>query len=132
MTRLWMCLAPVIACGIDSVHTFVKQRPEYWAGDYSQAYDGNPIVQWALEQHPIAAFIIGCLWLGLVCAACLALPLRWARFVSAFVTLMHFGATTTMVLYLYGSFWPQAIILSLVIAFVMTRVLSGAGEVRED
>lgn len=107
--RWWLCLPPLVAFTADVVATLQGQPDEYWAGDYQQVLEGNPIPRWLLEISPWVAVAAGAVW-----AAIFALIVRYWRYgkwVAVLITAGHtFGACTWLIR--FG--WPGWVVVVLV------------------
>ena len=60
--RIWILLSAAIVYLIDSSLTLHGQSPDYWAGDYAAALEGNPLVHPILAWHPLAFVAAAAIW----------------------------------------------------------------------
>jgi hypothetical protein len=95
----------VILCLLDECLTLLGQPAAYWAGDYSRAYEGNPIVSWCLEQHPTAFLVELILWVTGFGTLIMVLPWQLAKTVSLAVALGHIVGAATWLWWEFGQFW---------------------------
>ena len=111
-TRLLMCLGPAVLCSIDVAVTLAGQPPEYWAGNFHRAVEGNPIPRWFLQQHPLA-MVAGCLlWITLFSAAIHYLSKPTARVVALALMVSHaVGVSTWLIRMPLGVGWCVAVFL---------------------
>jgi hypothetical protein len=96
--RIWLCLPPVVLCGLDGGLTLWGQPAEYWANGYKTFHEGNPLAAWLLTVHPLAFTAAGLGYCLGVCAAVLWLPVRGSVAVMTLVSLAHAVAATTWVI----------------------------------
>ena len=75
--------------GSDIAVTLGYQPASYWRGDYTTAVDANPIVQLAMQIHPVV--LIACTTLAIVATSYLILRLRpdWAIDFCVFLVIAH-------------------------------------------
>jgi hypothetical protein len=103
--RCWLWAAPVILCLLDQGLTLYGQPAAYWAGDHTRACDGNPIVQWCLEQHPAALAAETVLWIALFGWLIVVLPLLLAKTVSLAVSVGHVVGSTSWIWWWLENYW---------------------------
>lgn len=93
--RLLLCAGPAAISLTDLTVTLCGQSAEYWAGDYSQVTEGNPLPRWLLEQHPATLIAAIAVWIVVFCVAICRLSERPARIVSGVIVLGHALAVVT-------------------------------------
>jgi hypothetical protein len=103
--RYWLWIAPVLLCLLDQALTLYGQLPAYWAGDRTKGYDGNPIVQWCLEQHPAAFLAETVLWIALFGGLIAVLPWPLAKTVSLAVSLGHVVGSAAWLWWFLEQYW---------------------------
>jgi hypothetical protein len=97
--RIWLCLPPVVLCGLDGGLTLWGQPAAYWANGYQTYDEGNPLAAWLLTVHPLAFAAAGVVYCVGVCAAVMWLPGRYAVAVASLVSLGHtVGAAAWVIL----------------------------------
>jgi hypothetical protein len=96
--RVCLCVGPVLFCLLDGGLTLQGQPDAYWAGDFHQARELNPLGRWPLERHPLLFGAALLCWGCVFCTAILRLPARLARPLSLAVQLGHtLGAASWLV-----------------------------------
>jgi hypothetical protein len=103
--RCWLWVAPVLLCLFDHALTLYGQPSAYLAGDHTRACDGNPIVQWCLEQHPAAFAAETILWIALFGWLIVVLPWPLAKTVSLAVSLGHVVGSTSWIWSWLENYW---------------------------
>jgi hypothetical protein len=87
--RLWLCVPPVVLCGLDGALTLWGQPPQYWTSGYNTFHEANPLAAWLLTVHPLAFAAAGLAYCLGVCAAVSWLPLRYSVAMTTLVSLGH-------------------------------------------
>jgi hypothetical protein len=87
--RAWLCVGPVLFCLLDGVLTLHGQPDAYWAGDYREAMELNPLGLWPLQQHPLLFVAALVCWVMVFCMFIILLPENLARPLSFAVQLGH-------------------------------------------
>jgi hypothetical protein len=100
--RLWLCLPPVVLCGIDGGLTLWGQPSEYWTNGYHTFREGNPLAAWLLTVHPLAFGVAGLAYCLSLCGVLLWLPLRFSRVLAGLVSLAHAVAVVAWTITLLG------------------------------
>jgi hypothetical protein len=91
---------------VDCCVTLVGQAKEYWAGNYAQAKEGDPICRYLLGHHPLA-FVAGNLVIALVLIGLLLLtPRIVAAVFSVTASLGRWGAVSSWFI-MDGYRWGQ-------------------------
>ena len=95
---------PILLTCLDDYLTLAGQSHEFWAGNYAQANEGDPIFYRLLTYHPLA-YVGGEAALALVfCGMILLMPQTLAMTISIAFALGHmYGASTWLLAhYRYG------------------------------
>ncbi len=90
-----LCAGPITCCMCDLIVTLWGQSSGYWAGDYGDVTEGNPIPRWLLQQHPGALVIAIIVWIATFSGAILWLSDRPANIIAGSVVLGHAFAVCT-------------------------------------
>jgi hypothetical protein len=88
-SRVWLCVGPLLFCLLDGAVTLHGQPAAYWAGQYDQAVEWNPLVRWFMVRHPLLLLAGACGWVLLFSSLILLLPDNTARVVAFLVQLDH-------------------------------------------
>lgn len=103
-----LILPPLAAFTADVIATLQGQPAEYWAGDYRQVIEGNPIPRSLLEVSPCVAVAAGTVW-----AAIFTLVVRYWRYgtwVAALLTAGHTFGTCTWLIRLGWPGWVGVVL----------------------
>jgi hypothetical protein len=82
-------VAPVALNLLDNFLTAWGQPAEYWAGDYRQGGDSNPILDWFMKQHTLGLAAQTILWIAFYSSLIVILPGRLARVLALAVAMGH-------------------------------------------
>jgi hypothetical protein len=108
--RLYPLIPAFCASIIDITVTVVHQAPAYWAGNLSQANEGNPIGNMMMKNHVSGIFVISGIWLVLIGLLGYHLPRRWSRLFLLFAVIAHSYGASTWISPRYGFWWAMALI----------------------
>ena len=103
--RLWLCISPILLCLVDQGLTLGGQPEAYWAGDYTKANEGNPVLRWCLQQHPAASAAYDLAWIALFGFFIVVLPWQIAKTISLGVALGHIVGSGTWMWWRYELYW---------------------------
>lgn len=70
---------PSVLALADIGATLIGQPKGYWRGDYSLAFDANPLVTMALGVTPWLALPAALIWCGMIGLVMLVFPALWRR-----------------------------------------------------
>jgi hypothetical protein len=118
--RLWLCLPPLLAFVCDAALTLAHQPVQYWQGDYTAVWEGNPLVRTLMEFGPAATLAAGLAYALAFCTALLWLRTTLAR-VLAF--LLTFGHSVGAASWLIGIYGVAGVVAAVGLALVMERLL---------
>jgi hypothetical protein len=116
--RRWLCLPMTALCLLDIALTLQGQKPEYWAGNYVEALEANPIAKWFMVRGPLAFGGLSIAWLGFINVMVMRLPRFLAAAFSFVVCFAHCVCAAT---WLYRFDWPGWI--AIVVLLIATERL---------
>jgi hypothetical protein len=127
-SHIWLCVAPLLFCLIDGAVTLHGQPAAYWAGQYDQAIEWNPLVRWFMVQHPLLLLLGACGRIFSFCALILLLPDNMARVVAFLVQLEHtIGAASWLTRFGMPG-WAGCVVLLLLSRVVLETTWRAAGK----
>ena len=94
-----LCLLPILLCGLDTALTLSQQPPEYWAGDYARASEGNRWYYRLMSHHPLTFLAWEAASLAVLSGIILLSPQTVALTISIAVTLGYTVGSSTWLLY---------------------------------
>jgi hypothetical protein len=92
---LGFCLLPILLTALDDGLTLAGQPKEYWAGDYGQAHEMDPISHTLLVYHPLAFIAVNAALTLVLIGLILLTPRIVAAIFSIMTSLVHWAGATT-------------------------------------
>lgn len=92
---LGFCLLPILLTALDYGMTLAGQPNEYWAGDYSQARELDPILHTLLVCHPLAFIAVNVALTLVLIGLILLTPRIMAVILSIMTSLIHWAGAST-------------------------------------
>lgn len=117
--KLYPLIPAFCASIIDIAVTIVHQAPAYWAGNLSQANEGNPIGNMMMKNHVSGIFVISGIWLVLIGLVGYNLPRKWSRIFLLFAVIAHSYGASTWISPRYGFWWAMALIAFNTIVYIL-------------
>ena len=106
--RIWILLSAAIVYLIDSSLTLHGQSPDYWAGDYAAALEGNPLVHPILAWHPLAFVAAAAIWFASLSAVILFWRHSAAVWLAVAIAFDHAVGGATWIARPGGFWWITA------------------------
>ncbi len=121
-TKLLIFVPAAFACLIDLLVTAVNQKPEYWQYYLHEAVEGNPILNWAMQNHVLGLFIVTMIWLIIISVICMFTPVKIGKIICLAIVIGNSWGAGTWISRYYG-FW--AVIVMVVVNSVIYSTFDG-------
>lgn len=123
----WLLAPVVVLCAADMGLTLAGQPPDYWAGNFDTAEEGNPLARPLLVAGPAVFAAAAAVWLAVVASVVLLWGHPAARWVAIAVAVGHAIGGASWVAR-HGGWWLLAGCGYLAAAAVLSRWCWQRGE----